>query len=100
MSVQRQIASCIIVVIWAAVMVNCSDTITHVYDCEIGNSSGDAGDGLKGSDLDETDSDETPRSDSDVATGGEGQGIRPPGWEDFGRACQSQEDCSDIPGEG
>lgn len=96
---KRQIACFLWAMLLAVVLGSCSDNITHVYDCEIGQNSsgGDAGDSENEV---STRTSPTDEDDSDESTDGSGQGIRPPGWEDFGGPCETHDDCSDIPGGG
>ncbi|MCK9461998.1 MAG: hypothetical protein M0R80_20395 [Proteobacteria bacterium] len=69
----------------ASTCAGCWDQIVHEMDCNDTGGSTDV----------DTDSD----SDSDAdAAPGDGQGDVPPGWEGFGAACETDEDCNGYPG--
>lgn len=104
MIAKRQIAFIFMVVLSVLIMASCFDVVTHEYDCQIdqdNSPSGDGGEDLGTTDSEDTDSIRTSPSDDDgTDEPGQGQGIRPAGWEEFGKACETHEDCSGIPGGG
>lgn len=98
MCITRQIALFSIMIFFAAEVVSCSDTITHIYDCELGHENTPDEDG--GDDGKDSQNDSDTEGASDGIDGGGGQGIRPQGWEEFGKRCESHDDCEGIPGGG
>jgi hypothetical protein len=66
----------------------CWDRIVHQMDCvdSCGSTDTDA----------DADTDSDADTDADAATGG-GQGDLPPGWEGFGAACVTDDDCNGYP---
>jgi len=68
----------------AVACAGCWDQVVHNMDC---NDTGGATD---------TDADSDSDSDADAAPG-DGQGDLPAGWEGFGAACETDEDCNGYP---
>ena len=84
----------ILMVLAAVALAGCWDTVQHVYDCgETPATDTDVDADADG------DSDADGDADADGGPDGstQGQGDLPDGWEGFGSACESDEDCKDYP---
>jgi hypothetical protein len=81
----------------------CWDRVEHICDCDdTPTRSGAHGDGDADTDGD-TDADGDSGTDDGTDANSDnlgGQGNRPEGWEQFGAACETNEDCAAVPGGG
>jgi hypothetical protein len=106
-----------IVTTFSILAIGCwTETVTNKYDCAPNTPTDTPGQSDCDSDCDtdtdsdtdaytdvdidaDTDADSDSDSDTDTdADTNQGQGIRPEGWEDMGKACEVHEDCANIPG--
>ena len=85
-------------------LIGCWDVIEHHYDYDprnpgqgLGSCSemDDGGTGTTALDTGSDDTADTGTAEEDLET--QGQGIQIPGWEGFGRACETNADCTDLP---
>ena len=84
--------------VFGLVVQGCWDPVEHVYDCEVGNGDTGPGDGPDTESEGETDGDVS--EDAGISSDSKGQGALPQGWDGFGAACDSDDDCTGYPSDG
>ncbi len=68
----------------------CWDKVEHVYDCELGDQDGPVDTSTEKEDA----GTEGKSTDTSTVQSNEGQGTRPPGWENFGSPCETHDQCT------